>query len=93
LAIPSLLSVLVSFLHVRKRPRAKASPEGDLQGGIFGGGVGTKVPLCPVPAENGNPRRPRGIRKPKDIETLAIAVSAGARASNVHHAANNVVTR
>ena len=38
-AIPSLLSVSVSVLHVTKRPRARASPEGALQGGIFGHGI------------------------------------------------------
>ena len=38
-AIPSLLSVSVSVLHVTKRRRARASPEGALQGGIFGHGI------------------------------------------------------
>src|ERR1700733_15583155 len=50
LAIPSLLSALAAVLHVRKRPRASASPEGALPGEIFGAGIGTKVLLGPVPS-------------------------------------------
>jgi hypothetical protein len=49
-AIPSLLSVSVSVLHVTKRPMAMASPEGAHLGGIFGGGSGheSAAPLVGV---------------------------------------------
>ena len=57
--------MLASFLHVKKRPRAWASLEGALQGGIFGSAAARKCDSARCPDWQRRPR-PVGARDAPD---------------------------
>ena len=70
------VSVSVSVLHVTKRPRVRASPEGALQGGIFGDGIGHESAALPG-ARTGSAGQPRGVVAASCAKTGGLHLQAG----------------